>query len=198
MTTGPSIVPASVLVAAGGTDVEAGAVVVELDIDPDRLDGAAEHRVLRYHVHCTAADLDDVMALRLPAPITVFVTPDDSDSDAGTLAETAQALADAGHSPGLIAGQSVGAVADFLAVLAHTSVGFVARARDGAEVLSLLSGTVAALRGDDVRAALANPDPAALARLIPDAAEAVRDVLLGIEVEDPAQVEQVLADAGLR
>ncbi len=194
-TTGPQIVAASVLTGAAGTDVDAGAVVVELDIDPDGLADAVEHRALRYHVHCTSGQIADAVGLRLSAPVAVFVTPDGP--DAGTLAEVAQILADAGHSPGLIAGQRVDAVADFLAVLAHTSVGFVARARDGAEVLSLLAGTVAALRGDDVRAALASPDAAALAALVPEAAEAVRGVLLGIEVDDPEQADRVLADAGL-
>ncbi|CAM3140585.1 hypothetical protein RHDE110596_19050 [Prescottella defluvii] len=197
-TTGPQIVTASTLTAAAGTDADAGAVVVELDVDPDELEGAVEHRVLRYHVTCTPEQVDDALRLRLPAPVTVFVTPTDADSaDAASLAESAQQLADAGHSPGLTAGHPADVVADFLAVLAHTSVGFAARARDGAEVLALLSGTVAALRGDDVRAALAAPDPAALAALIPEAAEAVRGVLLGIEVDDPDEVERVLAAAGL-
>ena len=195
VTAGPQIVAASTLTGAAGTDADAGAVVVDLDIDPDALADAVEHRALRYHVHCTSGQLDDAVGLRLPAPVTVFVTPDGP--DAGTLAEVAQTLSDAGHSPGLIAGQAVDAVADFLAVLAHTSVGFVAQARDGADVLALLAGTVAALRGDDVRAALTAPDPAALAALNPDAAEAVRGVLLGIEVDDPEQVERVLAGAGL-
>ncbi|MDH6680323.1 hypothetical protein M2284_004549 [Rhodococcus sp. LBL1] len=195
VTTGPQIVAASILTGAAGTDADAGAVVVELDIDPDGLADAVEHRALRYHVHCTSEQIDDAVGLRLTAPVAVFVTPDGP--DAGTLAEAAQVLADAGHSPGLIAGQPAEAVADFLAVLAHTSVGFVARARDGAEVLSLLAGTVAALRGDDVRAALASPDAAALVALIPEAAEAVRGVLLGIEVDDPEQADGVLADAGL-
>lgn len=194
-TSGPQIVSASVLTGAAGTDVDAGTVVVELDIDPDGLADAVEHRALRYHVHCTSEQIADAVGLRLSAPVAVFVTPDGP--DAGALAEAAQILADAGHSPGLIAGQPVDAVADFLAVLAHTSVGFVARARDGAEVLSLLAGTVAALRGDDVRAALASPDAAALAALVPEAAEAVRGVLLGIEVDDPEQADRVLADAGL-
>ncbi|MGO4205213.1 hypothetical protein AB4Z09_26450 [Rhodococcus sp. TAF43] len=201
VTTGPQIVAASILTAAAGTDADAGAVVIDLDIDPDELAGAVEHRALRYHVTCTTEQVEDAIRLRLPAPVTVFVTASDpSDpeaADAASLAESAQLLADAGHSPGLIAGSPADVVADFLAVLAHTSVGFVGRARDGAEVLALLSGTVAALRGDDVRAALSAPDPAALAALIPEAAEAVRGVLLGIEVDDPDQIEGVLADAGL-
>ncbi|RVW02131.1 hypothetical protein [Rhodococcus xishaensis] len=193
---GPQIVAASVLEAAAGTDADAGRVVVELDIDPDNLDRTAEHRVLRYHVDCTTTQVEDAVGLRLPAPVTVFVTPEEPDT--GTLAEAAQVLADAGYSPGLIAGQPVDAVADFLAVLAHTSVGFVGRARDGSEVLSLLAGTVAALSGDDVRAALTSPDAAALAALAPEAAEAVRGVLLGVEVEDLADVERMLSDAGLQ
>lgn len=192
---GPQIVAASRLIGAAGTDVDAGAVVVDLDIDPDDLAGAIEHRPVRFHVHVTAEQVDDAVSLRLPAPVAVFVTPA-ADHPAG-LAEAAQTLSVAGHCPGLVAGVPADAVADFLAVLAHTSVGFVAQARDGAEVLALLAGTVAALRGDDVRAALAHPDTAALAALNPDAAEAVRGVLLGIEVESPEQVEQVLADAGL-
>ncbi|RVW02553.1 hypothetical protein EF834_11560 [Rhodococcus spongiicola] len=198
--TGPQIVAASLLAAAAGTDVDAGRVVVELDIDPDDLDRAAEHRVLRYHVHCTTAQVEDAVGLRLHSPVTVFVTaeePSTAEESAGTLAEAAQVLADAGYSPGLVAGQPVDAVADFLGVLAHTSVGFFGRARDGAEVLSLLAGTVAALCGDDVRAALATPDPKSLAALAPEAAEAVRGVLLGIEVEDLEEAEQVLSDAGL-
>lgn len=195
VTAGPRIVAASLLTAAAGTDTDAGAVVVELDIDPGELAGAVDHRAMRFHVHCTTDQVQDAVGLRLPAPVTVFVTPEGSDS--GTLAEAAQVLSDAGHSPGLVPGQPVDAVADFLAVLAHTSVGYVARARDGAEVLSLLAGTVAALRGDDVRAALTNPDVAALAALIPEAAQAVRGVLLGIEVDDPEQVDRVLAEAGL-
>lgn len=193
-TVGRPIVAASVLTAAVGTDADAGAVIVELDVDPQDLDSAIDHRAVRYHVDCTPEQVDDAVGLRLPAPVAVFVTPDGSGT---TLAEAAQLLADAGHSPGLIAGQPADAVADFLAVLTHTSVGFVARADDGAQVLALLAGTVASLRGDDVRAALTTPDTAALAALHPDAAEAVRGVLLGIEVADPDGVDRVLADAGL-
>ncbi|PTR22511.1 hypothetical protein C8K36_11149 [Rhodococcus sp. OK519] len=194
VTTGHPVVAASVLTAAVGTDADAGAVIVELDVAPRALQSAIDHRAVRYHVDCPPEQIEDAVDLRLSAPVAVFVTPDDS---VATLAESAQLLADAGHSPGLIAGQPVEAVADFLAVLTHTSVGFVARANDGAEVLALLAGTVASLRGDDVRAALAAPDLAALAALIPDAAEAVRGVLLGIEVPDPHEVDRVLADAGL-
>ncbi|QBJ96668.1 hypothetical protein ERC79_12335 [Rhodococcus sp. ABRD24] len=191
---GAPIVAASVLTAAKGTDAEAGSVIVALDVPPEDLATAVDHRAVRFHVECTAEQIGDANALRLPAPIVVFVTPD---ADGPTLAESAQLLADAGHCPGLPPGQSSRVVADFLAVLAHTSVGFVARAADGAEVIALLAGTVAALRGDDVVAAMSTPDAAALAALIPEAAEAVRSVLLGIEVDDVDQVETALAEAGL-
>ncbi|MFC9519207.1 hypothetical protein ACFTSD_26060 [Nocardiaceae bacterium NPDC056970] len=194
VTAGHPIVAASVLTGAVGTDADAGAVVVELDVAPRALQSAIDHRAVRYHVDCTPEQVEDAVELRLSAPVAVFVTPDESGP---TLAESAQLLADAGHSPGLIAGQPADVVADFLAVLTHTSVGFVARAADGAEVLALLVGTVASLRGDDVRAALAAPDAAALAALNPDAAEAVRGVLLGIEVADPDEVDRVLAGVGL-
>ncbi|MCA1009024.1 hypothetical protein LCL87_25210 [Rhodococcus hoagii] len=197
VTAGHPVVAASVLTAAVGTDADAGAVVVELDVAPRALQSAIDHRAVRYHVDCTPEQVEDAVELRLSAPVAVFVTPDESDESGPTLAESAQLLADAGHSPGLIAGQPAGVVADFLAVLTHTSVGFVARAADGAEVLALLAGTVASLRGDDVRAALAAPDAAALAALNPDAAEAVRGVLLGIEVADRDEVDRVLAGAGL-
>ena len=89
-------------------------------------------------------------------------------------------------------------MADFLAVLAHESVGFVARAADGDEVIALLCGTVAALRGDDVRAAMVDPKPEKLAALIPEAASAMREVLLTIEVADLPAVETALRAAGLQ
>ncbi|MDT2004621.1 hypothetical protein FXW78_07530 [Rhodococcus opacus] len=193
---GPRVVPASALLGAVGTD--AGRIIVGLDVDPARLRTSeqASYEAVRFHLDCPADQLGDAVALRLPSPLAVFVTTDDSD-ELG-LAETAQHLADAGRIPGLASGHSVGEVADFLAVLAHADVGYVARARDTAEVLAILSGTVASLRGDDVRAALATPDPATLTSLIPEAAEAVREVLLGVEVTDPALVAGELSDAGLR
>ncbi|MBC2641386.1 MULTISPECIES: hypothetical protein [unclassified Rhodococcus (in: high G+C Gram-positive bacteria)] len=193
---GPRVVPASALLGAVGTD--AGRVIVCLDVDPARLRTSeqASYEAVRFHLDCPADQLGDAVTLRLPSPLAVFVTRGDSD-ELG-LAETAQHLADAGRIPGLASGHSIGEVADFLAVLAHADVGYVARVRDTAEVLALLSGTVASLRGDDVRAALAAPDPATLTALIPEAAEAVREVLLGVEVHDPVLVASELSDAGLR
>ena len=64
------------------------------------------------------------------------------------------------------------------------------------DVLALLSATVAALRGDDVRSAWTHPDVAALGRLRPPAAAAVREVLLGVEVADVAGAVAGLAVLG--
>ncbi|QHE66947.1 hypothetical protein GFS60_00419 [Rhodococcus sp. WAY2] len=192
-TVGPRVVLASTLIGSHGTD--AGRIIVGLDIDPAELRTReqASYEAVRFHLDCPAAQLGDALALRLPSPLAVFV----GDGDLG-LAESAQQLADAGRIPGLGSGFSIGEMADFLAVLAHADVGYVARARDAAEVLALLSGTVASLRGDNVRSALADPTAEKLAALGPEAAEAVREVLLGIEVSDPARVSRELAAAGLR
>lgn len=198
------VIPASALLDTALLDTalldtaSVGPVIVNLDIDPDLLRSvpAGRYEPVRFHLDCPAGQLDDALALNLPAPLAVFVTGD-ADAELSGLAETAQVLADAGRIPGLAGGHPNDDIADFLAVLAHTPVGFVARARDAAEVLALLSGTMAALRGDDVRAALRNPEPAKLAALIPEAATAVREVLLGVEVDDPLQVKADLTAAGL-
>ncbi len=66
-------------------------------------------------------------------------------------------------------------------------------------MIALLCGTVAALRGDDVRAAMVDPKPEKLATLIPpEAASAMREVLLTIEVADLPAVETALRAAGLQ
>lgn len=186
--TGPPLIPASAL--GGAEQPELGGVVVELDVAPEALNLPAGCAAVRFHVDCDADQLGDATALQLSAPVAIYVP-------AGRLAETARVVAEAGRTPGLRAGLPVDAVADFLAVLAHTDVGFVARARDGDEVLALLAGTVAALRGDNVRTALTAPDPAKLAALVPEAAAAVREVLLAVEVDDPEQVERDLVAASL-
>ncbi|CCW14384.1 hypothetical protein ACWEQV_19815 [Rhodococcus aetherivorans] len=188
---GDPVVPVSTLTEALGETTGAVRIVGELDVAPDaeRLSGLRPVPV-RYQLDCTAADLDDALAVAVPAPLTVYV-------DAGDLPVTARALVGAGHSPGLPTGRDVGEIADFLSVLAHAGTGYVARARDADEVLALLAATVAALRGDDVRAALAAPDPGRLTALIPEAAAAVREILLTVEVDDPAGVARDLAALGL-
>lgn len=86
-------------------------------------------------------------------------------------------------------------IADFLADAAHRPDGFVAHADDGAQALAILAGTVAALCGEDIRTALNSPDIAFLNGLSSGAADAVREILLGIESETPAAVEGALRAA---
>lgn len=166
-----------------------GEVVVELDASADA-PVPASRRPVRYQIDCAPDYLGDVLAFTAPAPLCVYVAGD-------TLADTARELTEAGHVPGLPAGRSADEIADFLAVLAHSDTGYVARARDAAEVLALLSATTAALSGFDVRQAVTEPDAARLAALIPEAAAAVREILLTVEVDDPAAVAAGLTELGL-
>ena len=152
--------------------------------------GPTSLQPVRFHLDCAGSDLPEVLSTRLAAPLVVFVdrmTPD-----------VTRELATAGHSVGLRLSDPIDNLADCLAVLAHTDVGFVARTDDGAGVVAALAATVAALSGADIRGALRAPDVAALLSLHPDAADAVRQVLLGVEVTDPAAVIEYLVGVGLR
>ncbi|WP_327111364.1 hypothetical protein OHB12_25515 [Nocardia sp. NBC_01730] len=84
-------------------------------------------------------------------------------------------------------------IADFLAGVAHADSGFVARTSSGERALAIVAATAAALCGDDIRAALSNPDVAFLTALKPPAVEAVRSVLLAIETEAADQVTSALS-----
>ena len=156
--------------------------VVELDVGPQYL---PEHRAVRYDLHPSEAELTEALTISLSAPRVVFTTLG------------LQRVVDAGHGVGLREDVTADEVADFMAVLAHTDVGFVARAADAAGVVQVLAATVAALRGDDVRAAWEIPDVAQL-RAVPDpAARALREVLRSIEVPDAVQVVMELAGANV-
>lgn len=181
---GAPIVPATEPTA--GRDI---VVTLDASAEPPAPSG---HRPVRYQLDCAADDLTDVLAFTAPAPLAVYV-----DVPGSALADTARALVDAGHIPGLPAGHSPAVISDFLSVLAHADTGYVARATTGADVLALLSGTAAALSGFDARAALEQPRVDRLAALIPEAAAALREVLLTVEVPDPAAVVRELADLGL-
>lgn len=183
---GAPIVPARSVSAPPSCDL-----VVELDTSGPR-PAPAGWRPLRYQIDCSADELSHVLEFTAPAPLIVYVDGPDE-----TLADTARALSEAGHIPGLPAGHGLGAVADFLAVLAHADTGYAARATGTAEVVALLNATAAALSGFDIRAALASPDVSRLQRLIPEAAAALREILLTIQVDDPEQVARELADLGL-
>lgn len=177
----PPIVSAEVAEKASARDV-----VVALDAteEPPAPSG---RRPGRYQVDCAPGDLDDLLAITLPAPLVVYSQVDDA-----ALADTARRLTEAGHIPGLPAGHGADAVADFLAVLAHAETGYAARATSADEIVALLAATVAALMGVDIRAALAAPDVARLRRLNPEAAAAVREVLLFVEVDDLLRVRNEL------
>ncbi|WP_330251353.1 hypothetical protein OG874_35195 [Nocardia sp. NBC_00565] len=84
-------------------------------------------------------------------------------------------------------------IADFLAGAVHSDGGFVARTSDGERALAIVAGTVAALCGEDIRAALARPDIAFLTSLKPPAVEAARSVLLAIETDAPDDLAGTLS-----
>ena len=182
----------------GGVDAgrvvgaDAGRVVVRLDTDPARLRAAhpARYEAVRFDLDCEEADLAEALAVRVPAPLAVFV---------GDVAPAAAAerIVAAGRIPGLPAATSPAEISDFLSVLAHSDVGYVARARGPQDVLALLCGTVAALRGDDTRQALDSPDPTVLTALSPEAGGAVREVLTGVEVPDAEPVLAMFDELGL-
>ena len=136
------------------------------------------------HLDCPPDLLTDV--LTLPVRATIFV--------AGRVdAEVVRTITSTGRRPGLDLSVPAEQVADFLSVLAHVDTGFVARAATGAQALGGIAATVASLRGDDVRSAFAKPNIEALNRLNAEAAAAVREVLIGIEVTDPVGVARELA-----
>ena len=181
--------PARVAASAAG-EGQAG-LFVDLDIDPERVSAGAAP--IRYLLDCAAPDLPEAIGLRTPAPLVLFIDPD----AAHGLADCAALAVGAGQSVGLVEGRSNEEIADFLAVLTHSMVGFVLRAADADEVVRLLAGTVASMRGDDVRAALAQPNLQGLIDLNDEAAATVREILLGIEVADPVGVAQELVRRGL-
>ncbi|TQF75224.1 hypothetical protein FK531_01395 [Rhodococcus spelaei] len=195
---GPPILPVTAIAEAEASD---GPLWVRLGADPDLLPEQAGPMLARVEVDCPFESLDDAVALAqgdprpLPAPLAVFV--DGGTAGRGWAAESAERIAAAGAHPGLDADLADVDVADFLAVLAHSDAGFVARAATGEQVVAILAATVAALRGDDIRAAYVGADPAPVASLSTAAAGAVREVLLGIAVDDAAAVEAHLRACGI-
>jgi hypothetical protein len=150
---------------------------MSLDVDPSTLDLVGVERMT---VDVPEDLLADVLELRPTPALTVF----------SPRADVASITA-AGHTPGLAAGP-IDRHAEFLAVIAHLDGGFVARCATADEVLSVISGTVAALRGDDIPTGLANPDIDVLTSLHPDAAAATRTVLLGIETDHALEIATAL------
>lgn len=83
-------------------------------------------------------------------------------------------------------------IADFLAHVAHSDTGFVARTSSGERAVAIVAATAAALCGEDIGTALRDPDIAFLTSLKPQAVEAVRSVLLAIETEAADRVDAAL------
>ena len=190
---GPPVVRASTLIASTGAD-DLGRIVVHLDVDPDELRAqrTGGYEVVRFDVDAPAEHLADALALRLPSPVVVFPV-----FDAIDVAETAEAVVFAHRTPGISVADTPRRIADVLAVVSHSDVGLIARAETGDDVLAILAATVASLRGDDIGAALASPNVPALRALIPEAAEAVREVLLGVEIADAVAARARLVEVGL-
>ena len=188
---GTSVRASSVLAEAESAALEPGAGrIVRLDVElPEPAPAARAFRIDVPREH-----LEDALALTLPAPLIVRCT-------GGDVVEVAQAVDAAGHhgvvdvtaledaAPGAAADRA----ADALSLAAHGAHGVYVIAETADQVIAALAGVVASLRGDDVRDALATPDVPALLRLHPDAVEATRSVLLGVEVPHPAAVIADLA-----
>lgn len=193
VTTGPLVIDASILRTLPA-EIDLSRVVVDLDIDPNELSESthAAYEAVRFHLRVDADTLNEATALQLPAPLVIF-----PELTGASVMESVTTIVEAHRTPGFDASASPRHIADILAVVAHAEVGFSARAHSGQEVLAILAATVAALRGDDILTALAHPNLAGLAALNPEAAEAVRTVLLGIEVDDAAAAHRSLVDAGL-
>lgn len=192
VTAGPPVLAASLVRdVPKGTDL--GRIIIQLDVDPEELRAStAAYEVVRFQVDVDSTTVDDAVRLRLPSPLVIF--PDSTETD---VMDVVTSVVDNGRTPGISADARPRHIADVLAVVAHADTGVSARARDGQDVLAILAATVAALRGDDIPTALAAPDLGALAKLRPEAAQAVRTVLLGIEIADAAGAHRSLAAAQL-
>lgn len=83
-------------------------------------------------------------------------------------------------------------LAAVLAGIAHADTGFIARTANGQRAVAVVAGTVAALCGENIPAALANPDLAFLTALKPAAIEATRTVLLSIETPHEQAINEAL------
>ncbi|MFJ4656086.1 hypothetical protein ACIP5Y_32860 [Nocardia sp. NPDC088792] len=85
-----------------------------------------------------------------------------------------------------------GTVSEFLVRIAHGDTGFIARTDSGDRAIGIVAATVAALMGEDIRAALAGPDIAFLTGLGQPAIDALHEVLLAIESADPDAITRSL------
>lgn len=176
-------------------------VVATLDVHPDKIDPVVGAEVLRYVLDVPSAspgDIDEALELQGPAPIALVVRLGEGDGGDGglSLRECAERAVDAGRSLVLPADATEDDVADFQSYFAHTDAGYFACADDADGVVRVLACAVAGITGFDVRAAYREPDVDRLLSLTDLAADAVRELLLGVFVPDPMAVARELVALG--
>ncbi|QDQ96335.1 hypothetical protein [Tomitella fengzijianii] len=189
---GPAHVRASDLERIITTQVgdDAG-VFATLDVAPDELRAEPRVPVVRYLLTVSADELDEALALDAPGPVAVAVR-----GGGITVRECAERAAAAGRSMVLPTGADAGDVADFQSSFVHSDAGYLAEADDAAGVVRVLACAVAGISGADVRAAFDRPDVERLLALSDMAADAVRQLLLGVLVPEPLAVAAELAALG--
>ena len=151
-------------------------------VEPDRATGQpALDEVVEVLAGGTPAVVDVAPGLAAVASLSGGVAGDGAVGGAADGAADGAATDAADGAVGPDSAQSAAHLADLLAVATHAGVGFgsglVPRCTDAAQVWALLAGAVAAMTGDDVRAAIAATDPAAIVGLSRSAREAIRDVV---------------------
>ncbi len=192
---GPAHVAASDLGRLVSADADYPArVFATLDVAPERLPREPAVRVVRYLLAVAADEFDDALTLDVPAPVAVAVRG--GPGGAATVRECAEKASAAGRSLVLPADATAGDAADFQSSFVHSDAGYLAEADDAAGVLRVLACAVAGITGADVRAAFDEPDVEYLLSLNDMAADAVRGLLLGVLVPEPAAVARELAAMG--
>lgn len=83
-------------------------------------------------------------------------------------------------------------IVEFLVVAAHSDSGFIAATTSGERAVAIVAATAAALCGEDIRAALGEPDLEFLRGLGSGAVQALRDVLLEVRTTEPEAVNDAL------
>ncbi|GAA4804973.1 hypothetical protein GCM10023353_04570 [Tomitella cavernea] len=171
---------------------ETGApVFATLDVPPEQLSAEPPVPVVRYLLDVSADELDEALGLDAPGHVAVRVR-----GGGATVRECAERAVAAGRSLVLPAGAGAGDVADFQSSFVHSDAGYLAEADDAAGVVRVLACAVAGISGADVRAAFDRPDVGYLLSLSDMAADAVRELLLGVLVPDLRAVAAELAALG--
>ncbi|WP_182349181.1 hypothetical protein [Tomitella gaofuii] len=191
---GPAHVRASDLerVVAGETGAP---VFATFDVPPEQLSAQPPVPVVRYLLDVSADELDEALELDAPGPVAMRVRGGGGGGGI-TVRECAERAVAAGRSLVLPAGAGAGDVADFQSSFVHSDAGYLAEADDAAGVVRVLACAVAGISGGDVRAAFDRPDVDYLLSLSDMAADAVRELLLGVLVPDPRAVAEELAALG--